>query len=127
MPSRCTILYRLFLKRIMDVILGVAALIVLAPAMLLIAVVVRATLGPPVLFRQLRSGKGGRPFTILKFRTMRAAAGGYADDAGRMIATGSMLRTLSLDELPELLNVVKGDMSLVGPRPLLMQYLGRYT
>jgi len=110
-----------------DVVVGVGALIILAPVLLLLAVVVRGTIGPPVLFRQLRPGKGGRPFTILKFRTMRISNGCPEDDAARLTTAGRALRALSLDELPELLNVVKGDMSLVGPRPLLMQYLGRYT
>ena len=115
------------LKRLVDVVVGVGALIILAPVLLLLAVVVRGTIGPPVLFRQLRPGKGGRPFTILKFRTMRISNGCPEDDAARLTTAGRALRALSLDELPELLNVVKGDMSLVGPRPLLMQYLGRYT
>jgi lipopolysaccharide/colanic/teichoic acid biosynthesis glycosyltransferase/glycosyltransferase involved in cell wall biosynthesis len=114
-------------KRLMDVVLAAGALIVLSPVLLLLAIVVRATIGSPVLFRQLRPGKGGRPFTILKFRTMRVPNGGPNDDAERLTTVGRALRALSLDELPELLNVVKGDMSLVGPRPLLMQYLGRYT
>jgi lipopolysaccharide/colanic/teichoic acid biosynthesis glycosyltransferase/glycosyltransferase involved in cell wall biosynthesis len=122
-------MYRLHLKRVVDLVFAVAALIVLAPILLLLALIVRGTIGSPVLFRQLRPGKGGRPFTILKFRTMRVPDGRAADDAdeARMTTAGRALRALSLDELPELLNVVKGDMSLVGPRPLLMQYLGRYT
>ena len=115
------------MKRIVDVVVAVGALIVLAPVLLLLAIVVRGTMGSPVLFGQLRPGKGGRPFTIVKFRTMRVPNGCCEDDAARMTTVGRALRALSLDELPELLNVVKGDMSLVGPRPLLMQYLGRYT
>ena len=119
--------YRLFLKRTVDVIVAVGGLIVLAPVLLLLAIVVRSMIGSPVLFRQLRPGKGGRPFTILKFRTMRVPNATSEDDAARMTTAGRVLRALSLDELPELLNVVKGDMSLVGPRPLLMQYRERYT
>lgn len=119
--------YRLFLKRTVDVVVAVGGLIVLAPVLLLLAIVVRSMIGSPVLFRQLRPGKGGRPFTILKFRTMRVPNATSEDDAARMTTAGRVLRALSLDELPELLNVVKGDMSLVGPRPLLMQYRERYT
>jgi lipopolysaccharide/colanic/teichoic acid biosynthesis glycosyltransferase len=88
---------------------------------------IRIRLGSPVLFRQERPGLGGRPFRIVKFRTMRPPVAGGEEDASRMTAFGTALRELSLDELPELLNVVRGDMSLVGPRPLLMQYLGRYS
>jgi sugar transferase EpsL len=120
-------LYRLFFKRTIDVIVSVAGLVVLTPVLLLLAIVVRGTLGRPVLFRQLRPGKGSGPFTIVKFRTMRVPENGSEDDALRVTAVGRVLRALSLDELPELVNVLKGDMSLVGPRPLLMQYLGRYT
>jgi sugar transferase EpsL len=115
------------LKRVFDLTVAVAALIALAPAMVLLAMAVRVVLGPPVLFRQRRLGKRGQPFTILKFRTMRAQDGCVGDDAVRMTAAGRVLRALSLDELPELINVVKGEMSLVGPRPLLLQYLERYT
>jgi len=119
-------MYTLFLKRVVDIVLSVAALIVLAPVVVGVAFVVWATLGSPLLFRQYRPGKNGRPFTILKFRTMRPSVSGE-DDGRRLTATGAMLRSLSLDELPEFLNVLRGDMSIVGPRPLLTQYLGRYT
>ena len=101
-------------------------MVVLAPVILSVALLVRTTLGSPVLFRQDRPGKNGRPFTILKFRTMRPSVSGD-DDSVRLTAIGAMLRSWSLDELPELLNVLRGDMSIVGPRPLLMQYLDRYT
>jgi len=96
----------------------------------MLATLVALLLGTPVLFRQQRPGLGGRPFWLLKFRTMteaRDARGNLLPDAARLTAFGRFLRATSLDELPELLNVLKGDMSLVGPRPLLMQYLDRYT
>jgi lipopolysaccharide/colanic/teichoic acid biosynthesis glycosyltransferase len=100
------------------------------PAMGVVALLVRLRLGAPVLFRQARPGLAGRPFTLLKFRTMtdaRAADGSLLPDAERLTSFGRRIRSLSLDELPELLNVLRGDMSLVGPRPLLVQYLGRYS
>ncbi len=122
-------MYRRSVKRGLDIAVAVVALIAFAPILLITALVVRVTLGPPVLFRQTRPGRHGEPFTILKFRTMRAAQGPYdtGDDAARLTTIGRWLRSLSLDELPELLNVLRGDMSVVGPRPLLMQYLDRYT
>ena len=121
---------RTFGKRLFDLIFAVPALILLLPILALLALLVRLRLGSPVLFRQQRPGLGGRPFTLLKFRTMTAARdvqGNLLPDAERLIPFGRFLRVTSLDELPELLNVLKGDMSLVGPRPLLMQYLDRYT
>ncbi|HKB11914.1 MAG TPA: sugar transferase [Vicinamibacterales bacterium] len=119
-------MYRAFGKRLLDIGVAAAALVVLAPVMLLTAAIVRLAMGSPVLFRQMRPGKDGRPFTILKFRTMRAGDGS-ASDAARLTSVGRWLRATSIDELPELLNVLRGEMSLVGPRPLLMQYLDRYT
>jgi lipopolysaccharide/colanic/teichoic acid biosynthesis glycosyltransferase len=119
-------MYRKFFKRVLDLLIAFAALIVLAPIMLVTAALVRVTLGSPVLFRQMRPGRHGIPFNILKFRTMRPGHVGD-DDASRLTAVGRFLRSLSLDELPELFNVMAGSMSLVGPRPLLMQYLDRYT
>jgi lipopolysaccharide/colanic/teichoic acid biosynthesis glycosyltransferase len=119
-------MYERFGKRLLDIVASATALIVLAPVMLCTALVVRIGLGRPILFRQGRPGKDGRPFAIIKFRTMRAAAPGESDEA-RLRTVGSLLRSLSLDELPELVNVLRGDMSLVGPRPLLTQYLDRYT
>lgn len=113
-------------KRLLDIAVSIAALIVLAPVMACTALVVRIGLGSPILFRQVRPGKDGRSFTIIKFRTMRAGDPGDTDGA-RLTALGTLLRSLSLDELPELVNVLRGDMSLVGPRPLLMDYLDRYT
>ena len=117
-------------KRALDVAGAGLGLLVLSPVMLAVAVAVRLTLGAPVLFRQTRPGLGGRQFDLYKFRTMRNAAGpdGHPlPDAERLTGLGRFLRSTSLDELPELLNVVKGEMSLVGPRPLLMEYLPLYS
>jgi lipopolysaccharide/colanic/teichoic acid biosynthesis glycosyltransferase len=116
-------------KRGIDVVVGSAALILTAPLQAVLALVVRRKLGSPVLFRQLRPGKDGKIFELVKFRTMREPdpAAGLLSDADRMTPFGAFLRSTSLDELPTLWNVVKGDMSLVGPRPLLVQYLDRYT
>jgi sugar transferase EpsL len=117
------------LKRTIDVSVAAVGLVVLSPLIAAVAVVVRRSLGRPVLFRQERPGLHGRPFTIFKFRTMQALGSGEAraPDDTRLTRTGAFLRSTSLDELPELVNVLKGDMSLVGPRPLLMQYLDRYS
>lgn len=120
--------YRAWGKRCLDLTTSVLALVILAPVLLVVAVVVRVTMGRPVLFRQVRPGLGGRPFSLVKFRTMRVAdRPDAADDAARLTAVGRFLRATSLDELPELWNVLRGEMSLVGPRPLLMEYLDRYT
>jgi len=116
-------------KRSFDFAVALAGLVVLSPLLLAIAALVRWRLGSPVLFRQQRPGLDGRPFTLVKFRTMteaRAADGAAAPDAQRLTAFGRFLRSTSLDELPELYNVLVGDMSLVGPRPLLMEYLPLY-
>jgi sugar transferase EpsL len=123
-------IYRNFVKRIFDLILIIPALVVLVPVLAAAALVVRIKLGSPVLFRQMRPGFQGKPFELYKFRTMtdaRGHDGALLPDAARLTRFGQFLRAASLDELPELLNVLKGDMSLVGPRPLLMQYLDRYT
>ena len=117
-------------KRSVDLILATLALLASAPLLLAIAAVVRLDVGRPVLFRQRRPGLNGTPFTLLKFRTMRDAhdpTGNLLADADRLTRLGRILRSTSLDELPELWNVVRGEMSLVGPRPLLMRYLDRYT
>jgi lipopolysaccharide/colanic/teichoic acid biosynthesis glycosyltransferase len=117
-------------KRGMDVMVAALALLVLWPVMLAVGVAICVCDRAPVLFRQKRPGLGGRPFTLLKFRTMREArdAGGrLLPDGARLMALGKILRVLSLDELPQLWNVLRGDLSLVGPRPLLMQYLERYS
>jgi lipopolysaccharide/colanic/teichoic acid biosynthesis glycosyltransferase len=122
--------YRRWGKRTLDLFLALFSLVVLSPVLLLIALLARLRLGPPVLFRQVRPGLGGRPFTLLKFRTMRDLRnreGNLLPDDARLSGFGTLLRRLSFDELPEIFNVLKGDMSLVGPRPLLIQYLDRYT
>lgn len=120
----------LAMKRAFDIVAALAGLVLGAPALLAIALAVRIGLGRPVLYRQMRPGLGGRPFALLKFRTMtdaRDAAGQPLPDDQRLTRLGQLLRRTSLDELPELVNVLKGDMSLVGPRPLLMDYLPHYT
>ncbi len=116
--------FRLAIKRCIDVGCAAGLLLGTAPVMALAALSIRATMGAPVLFRQRRPGKHGVPFTVYKFRTMRAGEG---DDAQRLTPLGQLLRTTSIDELPQLVNVVLGQMSLVGPRPLLMEYLARYS
>jgi lipopolysaccharide/colanic/teichoic acid biosynthesis glycosyltransferase len=118
------------MKRAFDIAAAAAALFALSPAMAVIAVAVRLKLGAPVLFTQDRPGLKGRPFRIMKFRTMtdqREASGKLLPDPERMTSFGRWLRATSLDELPELWNVLRGEMSLVGPRPLLVEYLDRYT
>jgi len=122
--------YTRYGKRILDLALAVLLLVFLLPALALVALLVRIKLGSPVLFRQQRPGLHGKPFTPYKFRTMtdaHDAQGRLLPDAERLTRFGRFLRSTSLDELPELFNVLKGEMSLVGPRPLLMQYLDRYT
>ncbi|HRA69021.1 MAG TPA: sugar transferase [Caldilinea sp.] len=123
-------IYRRIGKRIFDLLIALPALILLSPLLALLALLVCVKLGAPVFFRQPRPGLHGKPFRMVKFRTMtdaRDAQGNLLPDAERLTSFGKFLRSSSLDELPELWNVVKGDMSLVGPRPLLMQYLDRYT
>lgn len=115
-------------KRRFDVVTASVALVMASPLMLLVAICVRLFLGKPVLFRQQRPGLRGRPFMLYKFRTMEPQnESASPNDAQRLTALGSFLRQTSLDELPELWNVLRGHMSLVGPRPLLMQYLNRYS
>jgi sugar transferase EpsL len=117
-------------KRATDVVLSGLLLVVLSPVLLVVAVIILATLGRPVLFSQQRPGLGGRPFRLIKFRSMSdrcGADGAPLPDAERLGAAGRMLRSTSLDELPELINVLKGDMSLVGPRPLLIEYVPLYS
>jgi len=112
------------LKRGLDVVLGLLLLILLSPLLLLLAAAVRLTLGGPVLFRQVRPGRDATLFTLYKFRTMRDGPG---SDTERITPLGHLLRRTGLDELPELWNILRGDMSFIGPRPLLPEYLDRYS
>lgn len=118
------------MKRVFDLLIAVAGLLFLLPLILLISAIVRARLGSPIFFRQVRPGKNCKTFVLLKFRTMtdeRDESGNLVDDDRRLTRLGSFLRSSSLDELPTLYNVLRGDMSLVGPRPLLVEYLEHYT
>ena len=122
--------YERFIKRPQDFLCALIAIIVLSPVMLITAILVRIKLGSPVLFTQERPGKDGKIFKLYKFRTMLPPKDGVIDpthDADRLTPFGRKLRSTSLDELPELINMLKGDMSVVGPRPLLVQYLERYN
>ena len=119
-----------FNKRIFDLILALLALVILSPVLLATAILVRIFIGTPILFKQQRPGYKGRPFHIYKFRTMTnriTLNGGLLPDAERLTRFGRFLRSLSLDELPELFNILRGEMSFVGPRPLLMEYLPLYS
>jgi sugar transferase EpsL len=119
-----------FSKRLFDMFFSLASIILFSPILLLIAILVRLLIGSPVLFTQQRPGYKGTPFFIYKFRTMNNrldSNGGLLPDAERLTRLGHFLRTLSLDELPELFNILRGEMSFVGPRPLLMQYLPLYS
>ena len=123
-------MYKNFIKRILDTILSFLALVILSPLLILTAFLIRIKLGEPVFFKQLRPGKNEKIFGILKFRTMTDAKdenGNLLPDEIRMTRFGQFLRSTSIDELPELLNILNGDMSIVGPRPLLVQYLERYN
>lgn len=118
------------MKRLLDIIISFCALILLSPLLLYLAYKIKVKIGSPVLFKQQRPGLNGKPFNMIKFRTMRDAYdkdGNPLPDDERMTVFGTKLRNMSLDELPELWNVLRGDMSLVGPRPLLMQYLSLYN
>ncbi len=118
------------MKRFFDILVSLVSLILLAPLFFLVMMLVRADVGSPVFFRQIRPGLNGAPFELIKFRTMQDRVdsdGDVSDDSERLTTVGRILRSTSLDELPELWNVLKGDMSLVGPRPLLMEYLPLYT
>ena len=122
--------YEKYIKRPLDCALAACALLLLSPVIGVIALLVRIKLGAPVIFHQRRPGRNERVFNLCKFRTMtdaRDAAGALLSDSERLIPFGRRLRETSLDELPELWNVLKGDMSLIGPRPLLVQYLPAYT
>jgi len=118
------------IKRVVDIVGASVGIILVAPVLLVVSLLVLLTMGRPVLFRQQRPGLRGKPFTLYKFRTMRdarSASGELLPDELRLTTFGKWLRSTSLDELPELFNVLKGEMSLVGPRPLLMEYLPRYS
>ncbi|WP_180041232.1 MULTISPECIES: sugar transferase [unclassified Acinetobacter] len=118
------------LKRLLDIVIASSALVLLSPVYALVAHKVKKNLGSPVLFRQVRPGLHGKPFEMIKFRTMKDALdaeGNPLPDSERLTPFGKMLRATSLDEMPELWNVIKGDMSIVGPRPLLMEYLPLYN
>ncbi len=118
------------IKRLIDIFVASSGLILLSPVLATVAILVRRKLGSPVLFRQVRPGKGGKPFEMMKFRTMtdeRGADGELLPDEQRLTPFGQFLRSTSLDELPGLISVLKGDMSLVGPRPLLLEYLPLYS
>lgn len=118
------------MKRIIDIIGACSGLLIFSPALFVVSILVKCKLGAPVLFRQVRPGRDGKPFCLIKFRTMRDAFdanGNTLPDTERLSSFGRFLRSTSLDELPTLWNVLKGDMSLVGPRPLLMEYLSLYS
>jgi len=123
-------MYKRRIKRVFDISVASAVLVVCAPVMLVVSVLIRLTMGGPVLFRQVRPGLGGQPFTCLKFRTMADkmdGTGALLPDRERMVPLGTWLRRTSLDELPQLWNIVRGDLSLIGPRPLLTEYMPYYT
>ena len=123
-------MYKRFVKRCLDFVLSLAALIILSPVLLLVAILVRCRLGSPILFKQERPGLHEKIFCMYKFRTMtdaKDADGNLLPDEVRLTKFGKLLRSTSLDELPELFNILKGDMAIVGPRPLLVQYLPRYN
>ena len=123
-------MYRGFIKRFLDIVCSFCGLVVLSPVLLAVSLVVRAKLGAPVIFSQERPGRGGRVFRLYKFRSMtdeKCEGGELLPDDQRLTLFGKMLRSTSLDELPELWNILKGDMSVVGPRPLLVQYLPLYS
>lgn len=123
-------MYKHFFKRLIDFILSLIALIILSPILLIVAILVRIKLGAPVIFKQKRPGLNEKIFTLYKFRTMTDAKdehGNLLPDEIRLTKFGKLLRSTSLDELPELFNILKGDMSIVGPRPLLVRYLPLYN
>jgi len=118
------------LKRMIDIFLSIFMLVIFSPLMLFVALIIKIKMGSPVFFKQERPGYEGKPFTLMKFRTMtmeKSSDGKLLDDNGRATKVGNVIRSLSLDELPQLLNVIKGEISLVGPRPLLMEYLPLYS
>lgn len=130
MTERKAGIYEKYIKRLLDFTLALLALIVLSPVLVVLAILVKTKLGSPVLFTQNRPGKDGKIFKMYKFRSMtdeRDEEGNLLSDEIRLTGFGKKLRSTSLDELPELFNILNGDMSIVGPRPLLVEYLGRYS
>ncbi|EJT6142699.1 sugar transferase [Clostridium perfringens] len=122
--------FRLFIKRAFDIIASLGGLILLSPIMIIAAIIIKINLGSPVFFKQKRIGKDNKEFEMIKFRTMKDAVdkeGNQLPDELRLTKVGQILRSLSIDELPELINILKGDMSLIGPRPLLVKYLPLYN
>ncbi len=122
--------FRLFIKRTFDIIASLGGLIVLSPIMIICAILIRINLGSPIFFKQKRIGKDNKEFEMIKFRTMKDVVdkeGNQLPDELRLTKVGQILRSLSIDELPELINILKGDMSLIGPRPLLVKYLPLYN
>lgn len=120
----------MFIKRLSDIFISLFGLVIVSPILLILTILIKYKLGSPVLFKQVRPGKDGKPFEMIKFRSMRDAYdkdGNPLPDSERLTPFGKKLRSTSLDELPELWNVLKGEMSLVGPRPLLMEYLPLYN
>lgn len=123
-------MYKKYFKRLLDIVLSLSAIIALSPVLMVVALLVRVNLGSPIIFKQERPGLHGKVFSIYKFRTMtdkRNLYGELLSDEDRLTAFGKFLRSTSLDELPELFNILKGDMSIVGPRPLLVKYLPLYS
>lgn len=123
-------MYKKYFKRLLDVIISVFALMLFSPILLILAILIRINLGSPIIFKQKRPGKNGNIFEIYKFRTMNSnkdADGNLLSDNERLTSFGRFVRSTSLDELPELINILKGEMSLVGPRPLLVEYLTLYS
>ena len=123
-------MYAKYFKRMLDFILSLIALIILSPILLIVAILVRIKLGSPIIFKQQRPGKNEKIFTLYKFRTMtdkKDENGNLLPDSERLTKFGKLLRSTSLDELPELINILKGDMAIVGPRPLLVEYLPKYN
>ena len=117
-------------KRMVDIILSIVALVVFFPLLIIVAILIRTRLGSPIFFTQYRVGKNGKIFKMIKFRSMlnsKDKSGDLLADGKRLTALGSVLRSTSIDELPELINVIRGEMSLVGPRPLLVEYITRYS
>lgn len=123
-------MYQLFFKRLLDILISLIVLILLSPVLLIVIILVRLKLGSPIIFKQERPGKNNEIFSMYKFRTMtdeRDENGDLLPDEIRLTKFGKLLRSTSLDELPELWNIIKGDMSIIGPRPLLVEYLSLYS